>query len=118
MSQSLNSPPTANISTTNNFFHHQQFSTNNNFLHPQAATRVGTGWSYLVAWAGVCLTLVASFFIAFIFISTLLFRSLPFLCFYFCFLGRLIGNLCLCDRSQGAAQELGGGRDEDEAEVE
>ena len=26
----------------------------------QAATRVGTGWSYLVAWAGVCLTLVAS----------------------------------------------------------
>ena len=38
--------------------------------------------------------------------------------FYFCFLGRLIGNLCLCDRSEGAAQELGGGRDEDEAEVE
>ena len=38
--------------------------------------------------------------------------------FYFCFLGRLIGNLCLCDRSQGAAQELGGGRDKDEAEVE
>ena len=26
----------------------------------QGATRVGTGWSYLVAWAGVCLTLVAS----------------------------------------------------------
>ena len=71
-----------------------------------------------MAWAGVCLTLVASFFNAFISISTLLFRSLPFLCFYFCFLGRLIGNLCLCDRSQGAAQELGGGRDEDEAEVE
>ena len=45
-------------------------------------------------------------------------RSLPFLYFYFCLLGRLIGNLCLCDRSEGAAQELGGGRDEDEAEVE
>lgn len=25
-----------------------------------AATKVGTGWSYLVCWAGVCLTLVAS----------------------------------------------------------
>ena len=83
MSQSLNSPPTANISTTNNFFHHQQFSTNNNFLHPQAATRVGTGWSYLVAWAGVCLTLVVSFFNIFFSISILLFRSPPFLCFYF-----------------------------------
>jgi len=26
----------------------------------QEATQVGTGWSYLVAWAGVCLTLLAS----------------------------------------------------------
>ena len=31
-----------------------------NHLYPQAATMVGTGWSYLVAWSGVCLTLVAS----------------------------------------------------------
>jgi hypothetical protein len=26
----------------------------------QKATAVGTGWSYLVAWAGVCITLLAS----------------------------------------------------------